>query len=117
MPPESEAAFGSPCEADAIHRRNKNAIRDGVRALNRAPGVELRGAEFLLFGRMPANRGGIKKNVRAAQAREARPLRVPLVPAYLHADARESRIEIGKSQVARREIEFFIVNRIFRVIH
>src|SRR5258708_20969840 len=101
MTPEFEAAFGSPFEADAIHRRNKNAIRDGVRALNRAPRVELRGAEFPLLGGMPANRGGIKKNVRAAQARQARSLGVPLVPAHLHAAARVPRIEIRKPAVAR----------------
>src|SRR5580700_1400128 len=93
MPPEFEAAFGSALEPDAIHSRDEHAVGDGVRALNRAPGVELRRAEFLFLRRMPANRRGIKNNVGAAEARQARAFRIPLVPAHQHADAAEFRIE------------------------
>ena len=35
-------------ESDAIHRRDVNAIGDRVRALDGAPGVELRGAVLAL---------------------------------------------------------------------
>src|SRR5579862_5337965 len=55
MSPEFQAAFGRALEADAIHGRDKHAVGDGVGALNRTPRVELRGAEFLLLGRMPAD--------------------------------------------------------------
>jgi hypothetical protein len=49
MAPEFEAAFRpGALEADAIHGRDEHAVGDGVGALNRAPGVELRRAEFLL---------------------------------------------------------------------
>ncbi len=37
--------------ADAIDDRDVNAVGDGVRALDGAPGVELRGAEFGFFVR------------------------------------------------------------------
>ena len=44
----------------AVDGRDKDAVRDGMGALDSAPGVELRGAEFLFLGWMPANRCGIK---------------------------------------------------------
>ena len=117
MSPEFEAAFGRALEADAIHGRDKNAVGDGVGALNRAPGVELRRAEFLLFGRMPADRRGIENNVGAAEARQARAFRIPLVPAHQHADAAEFRVEIRKAEVARSEIKFLVIERIVRNVH
>src|ERR1700726_1734888 len=117
MPPEFQAAFGSALKPHAIHRCNKNAICNRMRTLNSPPGVELRGAELLLLRWMPANRRGIEKNIRPAQARKARPFRIPLVPAHQHADAREMSIEIRKSQVAGREIEFFVVKWIVRNMH
>ncbi len=61
MTPEFEAAFGGALVAHSIHGGDKNAIGDGVGALNGAPGVELRRAEFLLFrqgaSRSPWGRG------------------------------------------------------------
>src|ERR1700730_4547252 len=66
---------------------------------------------------MPADCRWIKKNVRAAQARQPRSLRMPLVPAHQHADAGESRIEIRKSQVSWRKIKFFVIERIVRNVH
>src|SRR6202007_3409349 len=84
MSPEFETALMRALEADAIHGRHEDSVGDGVRALNRAPGVELCRAEFLLFGRMPSDRRGIKKNVRAAEARKACALSSQLLPPHHH---------------------------------
>src|SRR4029077_12658279 len=88
-----------------------------VGALNGAPGVELRGAEFLLLGGMPADRRRIENYIGAAEACKARTFGIPLVPAYQHADAAEFRVEIGKAQVPRSEIKFFVIERIVRNVH
>ena len=71
-----------------------------------------------LFSRgMPADGRGIEQNVRAAQAGEARAFRIPLVPADQHADAAVARVEIGKAQIAGREIKLFVVERIVGDVH
>src|ERR1019366_2148589 len=51
------------------------------------------------------------------EAREARALGIPLVPADEHRNAAEARVEIGKSEVARREIEFLEVKRVVGDMH
>src|SRR4029077_19128939 len=79
--------------------------------------VELSGAEFLLFGRMPADRGGIKNNVRADEARKARTFGIPLVPAHEHPDAAKSSVEVRKAEIARSEIKFLVIERIVRNVH
>src|SRR5256712_791988 len=84
--PELDAALGRAFIADAIHRRDVYAVGDGVRALDGAPGVELRRAKLLLFPRMPADSRRIEKNLRALQARQPRAFRIPLVPADQDAD-------------------------------
>ena len=72
--PEFQTMIGRPFEADAIHRRDVNAVRDRVRPLNGAPGVQLRRAVLRFFGRMPADGGWIEKNVRARDSSKgARP--------------------------------------------
>src|ERR1700693_4080894 len=117
MTPEFEAAFRRTLEADAIHCGDEHAVRDGMGALNRAPGVELRRAEFLLLGRMPADCGRIENNIGAAEARETRPFRIPLIPTYEHGDAAKSRFKVRKAQIARSEIKFLVIERIVRNVH
>ncbi len=78
--------------ADAVGRGDVDAVGDRVRALHRPPGVDLRGAPLVLLGRMPADRGRIEEHLRAEQARDARGLRIPLVPADQHADRRVARL-------------------------
>src|SRR5260370_33751120 len=86
-------------------------------ALDGPPRVELRGAELRFFVRMPADAGGIKNYVRAAERGDPRSLRIPLVPADLHADARVLRVEIRKAEIAGSEIKLFIVERIVGDMH
>src|SRR5262249_34713817 len=72
---------------DAVYRSDKHAVSNGVRPLNRAPGIVLRGSEFSLFIRMPADCGGIKENVCSLKGREPRAFGIPLVPANQRAHA------------------------------
>ena len=82
LPPELDAGAAVRfLDADAIGHGDVAAVRNGVAALDGFPRVVLLLAEFLFFRGMPADRGGIKKNLRAVQRREPRRLRIPLVPA------------------------------------
>src|SRR6266581_3491576 len=71
--------------ADAIRGRDVTAVRNCVTALNGFPGRILGRTEFFFFARMPADCRWIKNDFRAAQRRQSRRFRVPLVPA--NADA------------------------------
>ena len=64
--PESPLA-DSAFEAHAIHGCDVYAVRDGMAALDGAPGIQLRRAEFCFLVRMPANARGIKNHLRAAE--------------------------------------------------
>src|SRR5439155_1350714 len=48
---------------DAVHCGDEETVRDRVRTLDRAPGVELLGAVLLPLARVPADRRGIEKDV------------------------------------------------------
>ena len=50
-------------KADPIYDRNVNSIGDGMRALNRAPGIVLRDTELGLLRWMPADRRRIEQNM------------------------------------------------------
>src|SRR5258708_16667202 len=67
--------------AYAVDHTDKDAVGDGVRALDGPPGVMLGCAELGLLIRMPADGRGIKKNVRSLQRGQARAFGIPLVPA------------------------------------
>src|SRR5215469_6682508 len=77
----------------------------------------LSGAVLLLLRRMPTDGSWIKKDMRALQSGEPRALRVPLVPADKCSQPTELGIEGFESQVARREVVFFVVKRIVRNVH
>ena len=118
--PEFEAGVavgGLALEADAIDDGDVDAIGDGVRALNSFPGVELGGTEFGFFVRMPANAGGVKNDLRAAESGDAGTFGIPLIPADLHADFSVVRLEIGKTEITGSEIEFLVVERIVGNVH
>src|SRR5260370_12787456 len=105
------------CESRGIDGGRVDAVCNGVAALNRLPGVELRRAESRFFMRMPADAGGIENHVCAAESREARAFGIPLIPANLHANARVPGVEIRKAEIARREVKFFVVQRIVGNVH
>ena len=49
--------------------------------------------------------------------RQSSRLRIPLIPADTHADFRIPRPESQKPQIARREVEFLIIQRVIRNMH
>src|SRR5205085_4292801 len=90
---------------DAVRRRNVTTIRNRVTPLDRLPRVVLRGAEFFFLAWMPADRGRIKNNLGAAQRRQPRRFRIPLVPANADADLAALCFPCLKTEIARREIK------------
>src|SRR5919109_3210976 len=66
---EAGALAAQLFEADTIDRRDPAAVRDGVAALDRSPGVELLRPVPLSFGGMPTDRGRIEQDVGALQRR------------------------------------------------
>ena len=71
IPPEFDARIARgriTFIADAIDDGHKGAVGDGVRALNRPPGVELRLTYFGLFLRVPADAGWIKNDLGAIES-------------------------------------------------
>src|SRR5215470_13753727 len=101
----------------AVRRCDIATVRDCVTALNRFPGVVLRRAEFFFLARMPADRRWIKNNLRAAQRRQPRRFRIPLVPANAHAELAALCVPRLKAEITRREIKFLVIKRIVRNVH
>src|SRR6185369_12570246 len=111
--PEFDSAFAS----DPIDRRDVDAVCDRMRALNQLPCVALlTGNQFWLIGN-PADRSGVNENLRPRQCRRARAFGKPLVPTHKRADFCVTRLKAWKSEIARGEVEFFIVERIVRDVH
>ena len=104
---------------DAIGRGDVDAVGDRVRALRRAPGVDLRRAPFVFLGRMPADGRRIEEHLRAEEARDARRFRVPLIPADEHADRGVARLPHLEARVpvARREVVLLVEQRVVRDVH
>ena len=86
-------------------------------ALDGAPGVKLRRPEFFFLRRMPADARGIKNHLRATERNRARAFRIPLVPAGCTPMRYAAFIKNEEAQVAEREIEFLVVERIVRDVH
>src|SRR6266700_4389546 len=104
-------------QADTIAWGHVAAVGHSVAALDEFPGlVLLRAATRLLLG-MPADRGRIKQALRPPQRRQSRRFRIPLVPTDEQADLSEPGLPGAKAKIARREIEFFAVERIVRDVH
>ena len=85
--------------------------------LDGAPGVVLRDPELGLLRGMPSDGGRIEQNACALQRRNARTFRIPLVPANQRAEPSGGGIEGFESEVARREIKFFLVKRVVGDMH
>src|SRR5690348_3414409 len=73
-------------EAHAIRRGDVHAVRDRMRTLNRSPCFDLRRTELGLLGGVPPDRRRVEQHLGAEQARYARGLGIPLIPADQHAD-------------------------------
>src|SRR4051794_18884474 len=118
LPPELDSRTARRSfVADAIHRGDVAAIRDRVTALHRFPARVLRLAVFLLLGGMPADRGGIKDQLRTAQRGQARSFRIPLIPANAHSDVSLLRRPGFESEIAGREVKLLVERRVIRDVH
>src|ERR1039458_7023489 len=122
--PEFEAFAGrgiaanvASLEADAIHHANINAVCDGVRPLDGAPGVVLRLAEFRLLRGMPSDGRGVKQNAGSLECGKARAFRIPLIPADERAEFSGGGVESLEAEIARSEIKLFVVERVVGNVH
>ena len=86
-------------------------------ALDEFPCVMLPGAVPFFFARMPADRRGIKQNLRPLQRRETRAFGIPLVPANQSADLCVFRLPRFETEIAGCEIELFEVQRVVGNVH
>src|SRR6185312_16248992 len=113
---EPVAAFGA-LVPDAVDDRDVDAVGDRVRALDRLPGRALRHAVLGLLARVPADRRRIEEHGGAAERREPRAFRVPLVPADESPDPPRLDVEGLEAEVARREVELLVEQRVVRDVH
>jgi len=97
--------------ADAIGHRDVTAVGDGVPALNDFPGAMLIDAVSRFFPRDASRWPLGKTNLRALQRRQSGRFRVPLVPANANAQAPVTRRPGAKAKIARRKIEFLVIQR------
>src|ERR1019366_9476545 len=104
-------------EANAIHDRHINAVRDRVSPLDRPPGIVLGHAELRLLCRMPSNCRRIEEYLRSLQCRQPCSLRIPLIPADQRPDSPRTGVERAESQVPGSEVELFVIQRIVRNVH
>src|SRR5439155_1838616 len=78
---------------------------------------ELRLALVGLFGRVPADGRRVEEDVGAGECREARALRIPLIPADERGNATDGGVERGEPGVARREVVLLVVERVVGDVH
>ena len=113
---EAGAAIGR-FVADAVRRGDVAAVGDRVAALDGLPRIMLPLPVLRLLGGMPADGGGVEKNLRTAQRGEARRFGIPLIPADADANGGELRPPREEAEIARREVEFLVVERVVRDVH
>ncbi len=104
-------------DADAIHRRDEDTVGDRVRAHHRFPRLVLALAILGLLFDEPADRGGIKQNLRPGERREARRFGIPLIPADARAERTVPRVKFLKTRVAWGEVKLFVVPWVVGDVH
>src|SRR5216117_2875828 len=118
LPPKFNAiSTGGRFVTDAIRYRDVAPVCYGMTTLNRLPRRMLRFSKFLFLARMPADRRWIKNNLCAAQRGQSRRLRIPLIPANADADFAARCVPRSKSEIARREVKLFVIQRIIGNMH
>ena len=66
---------------------------------------------------MPPDGGRIENDFGAVERGQTRRFRIPLVPAHQRRNARIACIETAETKIARREVEFFEIERIVGDVH
>ena len=74
-------------------------------------------AVHFLFVGQPADGRGIEQDLGTLQRHQPRRFGKPLVPADAHAQAAKSRRETAKPQIAGREVELLVIERIVGNVH
>src|SRR5579871_55743 len=122
--PEFESLPGRRFSADvpslksyAIDDGDIDSVGDGVRALDRAPGVVLGYAELGFLRGMPANRCGVKQNLGALERCEARSFGIPLVPTNERSQFAGAGVERTEAEISGSEIELFVVEGVVGDMH
>src|SRR5439155_15565692 len=92
-PPEFQAGPWRTFMTDPVDRRDVDAVRQRVGALNQLPGLLLGRPLLLLFPRVPADRRRVKQDLRPLKGCQPGCLRIPLVPADEHPNAATVRLE------------------------
>ena len=109
---------GGPLVADAVHRRDVDAVGDGVASAGWSARRRAGAAPYSrLLVRVPADRGRVEEHGGARERGEARAFRIPLVPADQRADAARPRVEGAEAEVAGREVELLVEERVVRDVH
>src|SRR5581483_7980866 len=117
--PEFESLAGSRLSpniagfvADAVDYSDIHSVGNRVCTLNRSPRIMLRLAELGFLGRMPTDGRGIEQHACPLQSGEPSAFRIPLVPAHQGPDFADVGIVRAEAEVARREIELLVIQRI-----
>src|SRR5262249_18136382 len=103
--------------ANPVCHRDVASIGDRMTTLNRLPSGMLRFSKFLFLARMPADCRWIKNNLCSAQGSQSCGFRIPLIPANTDADLARLSIPRSKSEIARREVKLFVIQRIIGNMH
>ena len=103
--------------ARAVHGNDGKPVGHGVAALHRGPCLAL---VLLFLGQVAAfvaDGRGVDEEFGPLERHEACPLGIPLVPAHLHAQTAHRGVDGVEAQVARGEIELFVVGRVVGDVH
>lgn len=103
--------------SNAVGGGHEAAIGNRVGALNSFPGGLLGSAVMLFFGRMPADGGGVEKDLGALERGQTGRFGVPLVPADQNAEGAESGFPGAKTEISGRKIKLFVKQRVLRDVH
>src|SRR4030067_1071045 len=94
--------------AGPVAREPRQAVGDGVRALNGDPGIALTGLLGIAVAWIPANGRRVEQQIGTVEGHEARGLGVPLVPAHQHAEPPDAGVDGLETEIAGREVEFLV---------
>src|SRR5207248_6780405 len=108
---------GGRLMTNAVRHRDVTPVGDRMTTLNRLPRGMLRFSKFFFLARMPADCRWIKNNLRAVQGSQPRGFWIPLVPAHADADLAVRSVPGLESEIARREVKLFVIQRIIGNMH
>ena len=103
--------------AGSVDAEYRQAVGNGVGALDGEPGLQLPLLFVGIIGRVPADGGGVDQQLGAGQGHQTGCFRVPLVPADQHAQPPHPGVHGTKAQVTGREIEFLLETRVVGNVH